>query len=245
MRNRRPPPGLRWVTGKGVRWGRTPPTHPLSRHPPQNRGRPRYHDLSPQAAMEENRDWATLSPQEFAQLQKYLDCKYWGVCGCSRMVGGLYTASHTWGGFARLRSAAASCTAAAFARGRGWAASHVVPMRICPLARVSGLGTRVSEVGAHVCPRWVHACVRGGCTRVHALERFRRCLRSPDSSRKVQDVLQDFYGSGTLSRHRQGEVRPRHPTGVFLGTALLLGGSAACCPPPILTLPPLPPVRRF
>ncbi|NXV93647.1 DGKA kinase, partial [Calonectris borealis] len=27
----------------------------------------------PQVAMEESRDWATLSPQEFAQLQKYLD----------------------------------------------------------------------------------------------------------------------------------------------------------------------------
>uniref|UniRef100_A0A8B9E8Q3 EF-hand domain-containing protein n=1 Tax=Anser cygnoides TaxID=8845 RepID=A0A8B9E8Q3_ANSCY len=52
------------------------------------------------------------------------------------------------------------------------------------------------------------------------------------SSKKVQDVLRDFYGDGALSQHLQGEVGPGG------------GPGAARCPPPALPqplcAPPLP-----
>lgn len=54
-------------------------------------------------------------------------------------------------------------------------------------------------------------CVGGVCTRVQPP----RPPASPDSCRKVQDVLQDFRDGGTFWQHRQGEVgSPSVPRGV-------------------------------
>lgn len=38
--------------------------------------------------MSEGRDWATLSPEEFAQLQQFIDCEYRSPGGSPRVCGG-------------------------------------------------------------------------------------------------------------------------------------------------------------
>lgn len=152
--------------------------------------------------MEESAEWGTLSPEEFAQLQKYLDCELGGgcsswvcVCVCTG-VAALYVwlcvcvavVLHTWGGHARVCTAMERCART---------------VCVCVPAGGCALHTRV------------RACMLCVCTPLACVCTPRASLHAPvptDSSRKVQDVLQEFYGDGVLSQHLQGEVsRPPTP----------------------------------
>lgn len=105
----------------------------------------------PSRVMAESPDWATLSPQEFAQLQKYLDCEWGGThTPRTRVCMSTCVCVHAWGG----------CT------GRGGVPAcvcvHEEALRVC--AHVWGGPTRVCvREDGMTC-----LCVWGGfCTRVH------------------------------------------------------------------------------
>lgn len=86
-----------------------------------------------------------------------------------------------------------------------------------PRARAPGWGCVREHPWARGHPRASSARARPGAASHAPLP--------PDSSKKVQDVLRDFYGDGALSQHLQGEVGPRG------------GPGAARCPPPALPQP--------
>lgn len=150
--------GLCWELRRGKRGGEK------AGRPP-----PCPHRLPPPAgsAMEESAEWGTLSPEEFAQLQKYLDCELGGGeaarvrgCGCTLCVALCVCVAgvlHAWGGRAHV------CTAM-----EPWArkANVCVPVgapctHVCMHARCA--------LPEHPCPRLCPQTAAGRC---------RTCCRS-------------------------------------------------------------------
>lgn len=157
-------------TGRGERGGGPPPPCLHRRPPPAG------------SAMEESAEWGTLSPEEFAQLQKYLDCELGGgdaarvcVCVCARvwlrfMCGFVCV----WQWFCTRGAATHACAPR-------W--SDVRARYVCVYLRVGVPCTRVCVHACYACARPLPVCAlpEHPCTRLcrqTAAGRCRMCCRS-------------------------------------------------------------------
>lgn len=137
--------GLCWELRRGKRGGEK------AGRPP-----PCPHRLPPPAgsAMEESAEWGTLSPEEFAQLQKYLDCELGGekqlVCaGVAARCAWLCACA--WQGFYTHGAAAHTCALR-------WSRGHARPTCVFPWVRLAHMcacmhGVRSLSILAHACAR--------------------------------------------------------------------------------------------